>query len=124
MPESDQEVDHRGIIREMRKPCIGPFVLAGQLGEGTYGEVWEGRHARSEFRVAIKFLPWREASDVLLRRTLEREARLLAGLEHPHVVRMLDFGEVTAAVESIHGGPVASGHPLPGPGIHGRWVLH
>ncbi len=111
MPESDQEVDHRGIIREMRKPCIGPFVLAGQLGEGTYGEVWEGRHARSEFRVAIKFLPWREASDVLLRRTLEREARLLAGLEHPHVVRMLDFGEVTAAESRSTGGRWPRGTP-------------
>ncbi len=90
---------------------IGPFTLGQPLGEGTYGEVWEGRHRRSGVRVAIKFLPWQGAEDPGLRRALEREARLLATLDHPHVLRLLDFGRVGRRESRELGGRWPHGTP-------------
>src|SRR5260370_10775196 len=50
------------------KPPLVPegYEILGKLGEGTYGEVWKGQHARTGFQVAVKFLPARTSSQLLL----------------------------------------------------------
>lgn len=58
------------------------------------GQVWEARHLRlSGRRVAIKVLHSRVEDPELLAR-FEREAHILAQLQHPHIVQVLDFAEL------------------------------
>jgi eukaryotic-like serine/threonine-protein kinase len=77
------------------KPPLVPegYEILGKLGEGTYGEVWKGRHARTGFQVAVKFLRARTSSQLL---SLGQEAKKLAMLHSdPHVVRLIDVEEKT-----------------------------
>jgi eukaryotic-like serine/threonine-protein kinase len=71
---------------------VGPWVVEAEIGRGGNGVVFAGRHASRGYRVAIKVLaPELQAEDVALRRFF-REARVLAELTSPHVVRPLDVG--------------------------------
>jgi Tol biopolymer transport system component len=56
------------------------------------GEVYEARDVRLERRVAIKVLPAAFAADAERRARLEREARLIATLNHPHICTLYDVG--------------------------------
>jgi serine/threonine protein kinase len=64
---------------------LGHFTILRQLGAGGMGEVYEARDARLGRSVAIKVLP--DALVHLPERMarFEREARLLASLNHPHI---------------------------------------
>ncbi|WP_395680201.1 protein kinase domain-containing protein [Dokdonella sp.] len=70
---------------------VGAWRLERLLGRGGMGEVWLGARADGLFekQVAIKFIRDGRAS---LRRSLESERRVLAGLQHPGIVRLLDAG--------------------------------
>ena len=71
--------------------AIGAWRLERPLGRGGMGEVWLGARADGLFekQVAIKFIRDGRAA---LRRSLESERRVLAGLQHPGIVRLLDAG--------------------------------
>jgi serine/threonine-protein kinase len=64
---------------------LGIFEVQGLLGVGGMGEVYRARDTRLGREVAIKILPraFKDDSDRLAR--FEREARLLASLNHPHI---------------------------------------
>ena len=70
---------------------VGPWRILEELGRGGMSVVYLAERADGLFdqRVALKFL--RVAHEVGLRR-FERERRILAGLEHPHIARLLDGG--------------------------------
>ncbi|HAT11039.1 MAG TPA: hypothetical protein DCS97_10700 [Planctomycetes bacterium] len=73
---------------------IGPAVLERFLGEGMVGTVWLARHRSLDIPVAVKVL--REDKlrhDGRYRERFKREARLAATLDHPGIVRVLDFGD-------------------------------
>ncbi|MCM3883547.1 serine/threonine-protein kinase [Frankia sp. R82] len=65
------------------------YKLGAQLGVGGFGLVVAGRHRRLRRQVAIKVVP-SEADDAS---AFVAEARLLAGLDHPHIVRVFDYLE-------------------------------
>jgi serine/threonine protein kinase len=65
--------------------------LGRRLGEGSFGEVYEAEDTRSGIRVALKFLS--VSMDKKTRRRLDREAEVLAGLDHPNIMRIIDRGE-------------------------------
>lgn len=69
---------------------FGNYRLLRLLGEGGFAEVYLGEHAFLGTQAAIKVLQIRLAQE-LLKDFLE-EARTLAHLEHPHIMRVLDFG--------------------------------
>jgi serine/threonine-protein kinase len=81
---------------------IGPI-----LGRGTFGLVYAARHIALGRAVAIKQL-WPDlVGDCDARSRFRREARLLAALDHPNIVRVYDYvqGDVQAIVlERMHGG--------------------
>ncbi len=69
---------------------LGNYRLVRHLGRGAFGDVYLGIHIHLKTPAAIKVLHTElTSSDVEKFRT---EARTIARLEHPHMVRVLDFG--------------------------------
>jgi len=65
---------------------IGHYKILQQLGYGGMGEVLLAEDTRLERRVALKLLPPRVASDERRLLRFEREAKILAALNHPGIV--------------------------------------
>ncbi len=69
------------------------YFLKRVLGSGGMGLVYLGQDQRLDRRVAIKIIPHDSASgEPRLERMLEREAKLGAGINHPNIATVLDFG--------------------------------
>ena len=64
---------------------IGPYTVRSPLGSGGMGEVYRARDATLGREVAIKVLPSLFTSDPERLARFEREARLLASLNHPNI---------------------------------------
>ncbi|HVT47416.1 MAG TPA: protein kinase [Vicinamibacterales bacterium] len=75
---------------------FGPYRLQELLGRGGMGEVYRARDTRLSRDVALKFLPeaFSAAPDRLAR--FEREARLLASLNHPHIAAIYGVEDSSA----------------------------
>jgi Tol biopolymer transport system component len=72
---------------------LGPYVLGPLIGEGGMGEVYRALDARLDREVAIKLLPAALAHDPDRLRRWEREARVLASLNHPNIAALLGLEE-------------------------------
>ena len=64
---------------------IGQYRVSGRLGAGGMGEVYRAKDLKLQRDVALKVLPSAFASDPERVARFEREARLLAALNHPHI---------------------------------------
>ncbi|PYV63730.1 MAG: hypothetical protein DMG97_37005, partial [Acidobacteria bacterium] len=71
---------------------LGPYEIQAPLGAGGMGEVYRARDTRLERIVAIKVLPSPLSSDPDLKQRLEREARAISSLNHPHICALYDIG--------------------------------
>src|SRR5215475_3600804 len=71
---------------------LGPYEIQSQLGAGGMGEVYRARDTRLEREVAIKVLPQDLSADHNLRQRLEREAKAISKLTHPHICTLHDIG--------------------------------
>ncbi|HET9049032.1 MAG TPA: tetratricopeptide repeat protein [Chiayiivirga sp.] len=80
-------------IGESAGDMLGPYRLLHPLGEGGMGVVWLAQRVDGHFdqQVAIKLLKAGMDSQAILRRFLQ-ERRILAKLQHPNIVRLLDGG--------------------------------
>jgi len=72
---------------------LGTYEVTSLLGQGGMSLVYRGRHVMTEQAVAIKVLPPELAVHVALKQRFLEEARALAKLEHPNIVRLYNFGE-------------------------------
>ena len=61
---------------------LGPYEIVSLLGRGGMGEVYRARDARLRRDVAIKILPASFAANPDRRQRFEREAQMLASLNH------------------------------------------
>ena len=79
---------------------IGGYEIVGPLGGGGMGEVYRARDTRLLREVAIKILPEPFALDLDRRVRFEREAHVLATLNHPNIAAIYGFEETgpTAAI--------------------------
>lgn len=91
---------------------IGAWRILREIGRGGMGTVWLGERTDQDFeqRVAIKLVHSGMDADWVLRR-FQTERRILAGLEHPHIARLLDGGTTDQGVpffvmEFIDGDPI------------------
>jgi serine/threonine protein kinase/TolB-like protein len=82
---------------------FGPYRLESRIGGGGMGEVYRARDTRLGRTVAIKVLLSQVADDEPSRERFEREARVVAGLSHPHICTLHDIGTYGAPT---HQGPV------------------
>lgn len=72
---------------------LGRYLLVRRLGAGGMAEVWSARDEALGRTVAVKILLPGIGSDPDVRARFVREARISAGLDHPHVVQVFDVGE-------------------------------
>lgn len=81
---------------------LGPWEIVREIGGGGMGAVYEARRAEGDFarRAALKVVRPEIATDFFLRR-FRMERRILAGLDHPHIARLLDAGATAAGLPFV-----------------------
>ncbi|MGA9733605.1 MAG: protein kinase [Candidatus Acidiferrales bacterium] len=97
---------------------LGPYEIVSSLGAGGMGEVYRAQDARLGRSVAIKILPDQFASDVLRMARFDREAKLLASLNHAHIAAIYGLEEsngVRALVMELVEGPTLAERIKQGP---------
>ena len=73
---------------------LGPYAVIAKIGEGGMGEVFRARDTKLDRDVALKVLPEHVAADPDLKQRFEREAKVLASLNHPNIGHI--YGSRTA----------------------------
>ena len=76
---------------------LGPYEVLSKLGEGGMGEVYRARDPKLKRDVAIKVLPEAFAKDPERLARFEREAEVLATLNHPNIAAVYGFEESAEA---------------------------
>ena len=64
---------------------LGPYDILAPLGAGGMGEVYRATDTRLKRQVAVKILPAALAADPDRLARFQREAEVLASLNHPHI---------------------------------------
>lgn len=72
---------------------IGRYKIVGKIGQGGTSHVWKGWDATLNRHVAVKTISADVADDPTLKKRFEREAQSAAGLNHPHIITVFDFGQ-------------------------------
>ncbi len=100
---------------------VGPYKVTALLGEGGMGKVWRARHTGLERDDALKVLPDVFAADPERLARFQREARVLASLNHPNIARIYgleethETGGTTAIVMELVEGPTLADRIAQGP---------
>jgi serine/threonine protein kinase len=97
---------------------LGPYEIVSPLGAGGMGEVYRARDTRLERDVAVKVLPANVSADPSLRQRLEREAKAVSKLSHPHICTLHDIGHqdgVDFLVMELVDGDTLEGRLVKGP---------
>ena len=76
---------------------LGPYEIQSALGAGGMGEVYRARDTRLDRTVAVKILASHLSSSPELRQRMEREARTISSLNHPHICHLYDIGSQNGA---------------------------
>ena len=79
---------------------LGPYEILAPLGAGGMGEVYRARDPRLAREVAIKVLPEEFFEGEERRLRFEREAKLLASLNHPGIAAIYSFEEIPSSSSS------------------------
>ncbi|WP_308222539.1 protein kinase [Frankia sp. AgB32] len=79
------------VVRDRVANALPGYDLGPELGTGTFGLVLSGEHRRLGRPVAVKVMRAEGADGISL--DFAAEARTLAGLDHPHIVRAYDYVE-------------------------------
>ncbi len=87
---------------------LGPYAVTAQIGVGGMGEVYKATDTNLKRAVAIKVLPTSVASDAERLARFQREAEVLAALNHPNIAAIYGLersGGITALVMELIEGP-------------------
>ncbi len=97
---------------------IGPYEVIGLIGQGGMGEVWQALYTKLDRDVALKVLPEAFTSDPDRLARFEREAKVLASLNHPNIGSIYGLEEaegVKALVLELVEGPTLADRIARGP---------
>src|SRR6266699_632982 len=86
---------------------LGAYEIIGLLGAGGMGEVYRARDTRLKREVAIKILPEAFASDPDRLARFQREAELLASLNHPNIAGVFGLEQTALVLELVEGETLA-----------------
>jgi hypothetical protein len=97
---------------------LGPYEILSALGAGGMGEVYRARDSKLNRDVALKVLPAAFANDAQRMARLQREAQVLASLNHPNIASIYgleESGGVRALVMEFVEGPTLAERAAQGP---------
>ena len=97
---------------------LGPYSVTAQIGAGGMGEVWRARDTKLDRDVALKVLPDAFTSDPDRLARFEREAKVLASLNHPNIGHIYGLEEAEgtkALVLELVEGPTLADRIAEGP---------
>ena len=97
---------------------LGPYEILAPLGAGGMGEVYRARDTTLKREVALKVLPATFLGDPERMARFQREAEVLAALDHPnigHILGIVDFANSRALVLALIEGPTLSDRIAAGP---------
>jgi serine/threonine-protein kinase len=86
---------------------IAHYRVIAKLGEGGMGEVWRATDTKLNRDVAIKFLPDSFAADPDRLARFQREARVLAALNHPNIAAIYSVEDRALVLELVEGPTLA-----------------
>ena len=90
---------------------LGPYEILARIGAGGMGDVYQARDTKLGRSVAIKVLPPAFVEEPGRLARFRREAKMLASLNHPHIVTLHSFEEVDAVhfltMELVEGQPLS-----------------
>src|SRR6516162_7968736 len=86
---------------------IAHYRITAKLGEGGMGEVWRAIDTKLGREVAIKLLPDAFAADPDRMARFEREAKVLASLNHPNIAAIHGVEERALVMELVEGPTLA-----------------
>ena len=89
------------------RSSIAHYRVASKLGEGGIGEVWRATDTKLGREVAIKLLPEAFAGDEDRMARLQREAQVLASLNHPNIAAIYGVEERALVMELVPGPTLA-----------------
>ncbi|MGC1435745.1 MAG: protein kinase, partial [Terriglobales bacterium] len=69
---------------------FGPYEIQSPIGAGGMGEVYRALDTRLDRQVAVKVLAGHLSSSPELKQRMEREARVISSLNHPHICQLYD----------------------------------
>jgi tRNA A-37 threonylcarbamoyl transferase component Bud32 len=72
---------------------LGPYRIINQIGRGGMANVYKAYQPSVDRYVAIKVLPSQLAESKEFAARFQQEARIIASLEHPHILPVFDYGE-------------------------------
>jgi len=90
---------------------IGPFILEEPIGRGGMAEVWGAVHEREGAPAAVKILTGEAILNPMYQSLFRAEVKGIAGLDHPHIVRVFDHGLLTPEAAAASGGSLQAGSP-------------
>src|SRR5438105_8148633 len=97
--------------------AIAHYRITAKLGEGGMGEVYRATDTKLGREVAIKILPEAFAQDAERMARFEREAQVLATLNHPNIAAIYGVEENAIIIELVEGeelrGPIPLDRALP-----------
>jgi serine/threonine protein kinase len=91
---------------------LGPYEILAPIGAGGMGEVYRARDTKLDRKVAIKVLPAALAQDPERLARFEREAKVLAALNHPNIAQIYGVEERALVMELVPGEPLKGPLPL------------
>ncbi len=97
---------------------LGPYRVTAKIGEGGMGEVYRARDTKLDRDVALKVLPQAFTDDPDRLARFEREAKVLASLNHPniaHIYRLEEADGQKALVLELVEGPTLADRIKQGP---------
>jgi len=81
-------------VEEKRSVKFGEYLLTGKIGQGGVAEIYKGRQESLDRDVAVMILSTKLTSDPDIVRRFERESLVIAKLNHPNIVHVIDKGAV------------------------------
>src|SRR5271168_2494099 len=91
---------------------LGPYEILAPIGAGGMGEVYRARDTKLDRDVAIKVLPPSFAQDPERLARFEREAKVLASLNHPNIAQIYGVEECALVMELVVGETLQGPLPL------------